>query len=134
MQRGKSDPSKPIGKLLYTHTLGMTRRGRSILGKIADREDRHKLIIRHLGEKLLELRRIEMRDPRRPKSQVFNRQHHMRRRNARIDIGEIFLVKGTYPSIIRLAAHKTKTTGAPKMKDVVCETFSIASALSRSQI
>ena len=83
----------------------MTRRGRSILGRIADGKNRHKLIVRHLREKLLELRRIEMRDPRRPKSQVFNRQHHMRRRNARIHIGEIFLVKGTYPSIIRLAAH-----------------------------
>ena len=105
MQRGNNNLSKPIRNHLNTCSLRMTRRGRSIFGWIADGEDRHKLIVRHLREKLLELRRIEMPDSRRPQTQRFDFKHHVGRRNARIHIREVFLVKGTHKGALRLASH-----------------------------
>ena len=131
VQRGNNNLSKPIRNHLNTYSLRMTRRRLCIFGWIADGEDRHKLIVRHLREKLLELRRIEMRDPRRPKSSIASIicvAAMLASTSAKF-----FLSKGRTQASSALLPT-TKATGAPKMKDVVCETFSIASALSRSQI
>ena len=107
----------------------MTRRGETLLGRVADGEERDEIIVRHCGECFLQLRCVEVSDPCRAEALVVDGEHDVRRDDGGVDIGEVAFIIGAHPCFICFSSDDKKDAGTEGIEFVASASFARASGL-----
>ena len=105
--------------------------GNTLFRGIADGEDGDEVVVCHLRECFLQLRCIEMSDPRRAQPLVVDGKHDVGRDDGGVHVGEIATIVLPYPSVVCAAADNEKDARTEGIVRRLCELCTSLGAFDR---